>query len=156
MTTFVTLKLRCPDCSGKFYADSLASFGFANVDEHLCKKYWGYNPMVIFYAMCPHCNLVDFPSNFEMIDDDIEEDLPYSEETCDKYDILIEEVKNGDNSSLNLAHLYHQSACCRKIEGLDYVEYLKKAHYYFKLVKEEGIEEFLRTPIEDWIEATKI
>lgn len=155
MTTFVRVKLECSECSGKFFADTLASFGFAKIDIHLCKEYWGFNPMPLFYAMCPHCKKVDATSNFDKLEDN-GEDFPLAQQTCDNIDRIIVEEREGENSNINLAYLYHQSACCRKVEGQEYPKLLKKAHQHFQLAKREGINEFLRYSIDDWIEATKM
>ncbi len=154
MTTIKTMKLQCTSCSGRFYANLVGSFGFRGTDDNLCRKYWGFNPMLVFYAMCPHCKEIKFASDFIEIEDEPEEELPSSPETCEKFDLLAEQEIEGDNNPLTLAYLYHQSACCRKIQQEEYVDQLQKAKKYFKLAKQAGTNEFLNKSIDTWIDAT--
>jgi uncharacterized protein (DUF2225 family) len=158
MTTIKNFQFECPGCGKSFLGRVLASFGYASIDENLCKEYWGYNPMLLMLIMCPHCSYVNFSSEYEKTEASEDVDLLWAPETCESYTILADKLK-GDNESENylaIGYYYHQGACCKKIEGKDPIPWIREANRYYRLAKEHGIHDAGVYDIDTLIEKTSV
>lgn len=136
--------------------NQLASFGYRSIDENLCREFWGLNPMLFMLIMCPHCNYVDYPDEYERTETQEQDGLKWAPETCETYTILANRLKEEDEEGncLAIGYYYHQGACCKKIQGIDFRELLEEANRYYRLAKERGVHDAGMYDIDTLIERT--
>jgi uncharacterized protein (DUF2225 family) len=128
MTTIKTMKFTCPNCKRNFQGQIAGSFGSRGVDENFCREYWGYNPMLSFLTMCPHCEHIASPFEYDLTEVEAEEDLLDAQETCETYVKLAEKLIDNNANPFDIASLFHQGACCRKLQVEDPIALFRKAN----------------------------
>ncbi len=114
--------------------------------------------MRFMLMMCPHCEHIGDPCDFESVEAPEDTDLPRASESCEKYEILARRLIEEDEEAncLDIAYYFHQGACCRKVEHEDPVPLLKDANRYFRKAKEQGVESFAGADIDTLIERTDV
>lgn len=70
MTTFTTISFKCPICGSRFTSHQASSYGYVGKRSDFRPNYWGFNPSLYSYHLCPDCGycagMKDF---FKKIDD---------------------------------------------------------------------------------------
>ena len=112
--------------------------------------------MLIFLAMCPHCEHVGNPSEYDPSEAETQEDLLEAPETCETYVRLAEKMISEDTDSFQIASLFHQGACCRKLQGEDPTPLFRMANKYYEITKKSGTELGDDINIDDLIEKTSL
>jgi hypothetical protein len=151
VTTLAILKIKCPECNEICQCTIPASFGFRGIDKQGCREYWGLNPMPYHIIVCPYCEYVDWYFNYEKLEGEPEDSLIEAEPSCDSYDKYAETLIVKGAESAIIASIFHQSGCCKRINGEDSVLQFQRALEYFKKAKEEGINEIGNLGIDEWI-----
>ena len=152
MTTLIELKFRCPKCNDVFQGSVLGSMGFKGTDEQLCHEYWGLNPMPYFLLVCPHCDYIDWTSNFIQIDEELDESLLRANPSCDSFEKYIKTLIEQDADPSLIAYVSQQSGCCRRINGQDPSAQFQRSVEYFRKAQAKGIVKMGNLSIEEWIE----
>jgi len=151
MTTLIELKFKCPKCNEVFQGKTPGSIGFANPDEQLCYEYRDLNPMPYFLLVCPHCNCVNWTSEFIQLDEELDASLLKSSPSCESFEKFIKALIEQDAEPSLIAYASQQSGCCRKINGEDPTEQFKRAAEYFRKATASGLTELGGLPIKEWI-----
>ena len=65
MTTFSPISLACSVCNTIFESNEIGSCGFGSKRTDFRPNYWGFNPVIFFYHLCPNCGFCGPKSMFE-------------------------------------------------------------------------------------------
>ena len=151
MTALIELKFKCPMCNEAFQGKTLGSMGFRNPDEQLCYEYRGLNPMPYFLLVCPHCNYINWTSEFILLDEELDDSLLKAASSCELFEKFINTLIEQDAEPSLIAYASQQSGCCRKINGKDPTEQFKRAAEYFRKAATSGITELGGLSIKEWM-----
>ncbi len=66
MTTFFPIELDCPVCDRHFHSQVVGSCGHASMRTDFRPNYWGMNPTLYFFHVCPQCGFCGTQSDFEL------------------------------------------------------------------------------------------
>jgi uncharacterized protein (DUF2225 family) len=72
MTTFYPISLTCPVCDILFDSNEIGSCGYGSKRTDFRPNYWGFNPVMYFYHLCPRCGFCAPKSMFESKLDNLE------------------------------------------------------------------------------------
>ncbi len=65
MTTIYPLPLTCPVCNEDFESCEIGSCGFGSRRTDFRPNYWGLNPVLYFYHLCPSCGFCGTKASFK-------------------------------------------------------------------------------------------
>jgi uncharacterized protein (DUF2225 family) len=65
MTTFYPISLTCPVCDILFTNNEIGSCGYGSKRTDFRPNYWGFDPVMYFYHLCPNCGFCAPKSMFE-------------------------------------------------------------------------------------------
>jgi uncharacterized protein (DUF2225 family) len=90
MTTFYPISLTCPVCDEIFTSNEIGSCGYGSKRTDFRPNYWGFNPVIYFYHLCPSCGFCARKKIFEskLDNQELREELnkigPISEDSLSK------------------------------------------------------------------------